>query len=115
MSKLKAGLALLTGGVAGLIKYAIAWFNEKVLAKIRNKETAAKYLRDIQAFNVFLGVVIENHGDDLTPGKKVALEDTLAATNELAKALEDFKVDETELDAIVDKITAAIDAWKKAK
>ena len=115
ISKMKAMLALLTGGVAGIIKYVLDVFNQQVLAKIPNKETGAKYLKDAQAVYTLLRAIMDNHADDFSAQRKEIFVAILAAVEELTKVLEDFTVSETELDAVVAKIQAAIDAWKKAK
>lgn len=115
ISKIKAMYSLLTGGVTGLLKYGLSAFNEKVLGKITDKESAAKYLKDVKAGYAFIGSVIVNHADDLSPAKKAAADATLAAMQELTGALEDFEVDQDELTRIVAKINACIDAWKAAK
>ena len=115
ISKLKAGFALLTGGLSGIIKYVLNVFNEQVLGKIPNKEVGAKYLRDAQAVYTFLKAVIENHSADISESRKECLQAILSAIEELTKALEDFEVNETELDDIIKKVAEAIDAFKKAK
>ena len=115
IGKIKAALALLTGGLAGLIKYVLKVFNEQVLGKIPNKETGAKYLRDAQATYAFLRAIMENHSADLSEDRKEKLNSILSAIEELTKALEDFEVNETELDGIIKKVSDAIDAFKKAK
>ena len=115
ISKLKSIFALLTGGLAGLIKYVLDLFNTQILGRITNKETGLKYIKDVQAFSTFLRVIIENHSDDFSEGHKAALNSILAAVDELSKALEDFEINQDELDAIIEKVKDAIDAWKKAK
>lgn len=115
ISKIKGMFALLTGGLAGLIKYVLDAFNTQVLGKIPNKETGIKYVKDAQALSAFVGAILANHSEDLSEKRKAVLEAILAAVDELAKSLEDFQVNQEELDAIIDKVQAAIDAWKKAK
>ena len=115
LNKIKAMYSLLTGGVTGLIKYSLTAFNTKVLGKIKDKESAAKYLKDAKATYAFVGALIVNHADDLTPAKKAAADATLAAMQEFTNALEDFEVNKKEFDRITDKIKACIDAWKAAK
>ena len=115
ISKLKGIFVLLTGGLAGLIKYVLDLFNTQVLARIPNKETGVKYIKDAQALSAFLRAIIENHSNDFSEEHKSALKSILATVDELAKALEDFEVKQEELDAIIDKVQTAIDAWKKAK
>lgn len=115
ISKLKAVLALITGGLAGIIKYVLKVFNQQVIGSIPNKETAAKYLRDAQATYAFLRAIMEIHSEDLSEDRKVKLNAILSAIEELTKALEDFEVNETELDEIFKKVSDAIDAFKKAQ
>ena len=115
LNKIKAAFVLLFGGIGGLIKYALELFNNQILAKIPNKETGLKYLKDAQAFYAFLKVIIDNHAADMSAERKKSLESVLAAIEELTKALEDFKIEETEFTGIVQKVEDAIDAFKKAK
>jgi hypothetical protein len=115
ISKLKSIFVLLTGGLTGLIKYVLDLFNTQILARIPDKETGLKYIKDVQAFSVFLRTVVEIHSDDLSDSRKAALNSILAAVDELAKALEDFEINQDELDAIIEKVKDAIDAWKKAE
>ena len=115
ISKIKAALALITGGLAGIIKYVLLVFNEQVLGRIPNKETAAKYLKDARATSAFLHAIMENHSEDLSEDRKGKLNAILAAIEELTKALEDFEVNEVELDEIFKKVSDAIDEFKKAK
>lgn len=115
ISRLKGIFVLLTGGLAGLIKYVLDLFNAQILGRITNKETGLKYIKDVRAFSTFLRVIIENHSDDFSEGRKAILNSILAAVDELAKALEDFEINQDELDAIIEKVKDAIDVWKKAK
>lgn len=115
ISKIKAWIALLTGGMAGIVKYVLEAFNKQVLGRITNKETAAKYIKDAQALSAFLGAILENHSADLSENRKAALKSILEAVDKLAVSLEDLQVSQAELDAIIEKVKAAIDAWKKAK
>lgn len=115
ISKLKAAFSLLTGGISGLIKYILKIFNVQILGKIPNKEVGLKYLRDVQATYAFLRTIIENHSGDLSEDRKEKLNVILIAIEELTKALEDFEVNETELDGIIKKVSDAIDAFKRAK
>lgn len=114
-SRLKGIIALVTGGFGGIIKYGLEVFNDQVLSKITDKESGLKYLKDAQAVYAFIRAIMENHSADFSEERKACLVAILAAIEELTKALEDFKVNETEFDAIVAKVEAAIDAWKKAK
>lgn len=115
ISKIKAAIALFTGGTAGIIKYFLDIFNTQVLAKIPNKEMGAKYIADIQAACTLIKTIMENHKGDLSDKRKESLTAVLTAIEELAKAIDDFKISEEELDAIIAKVKAAVDAFKKAK
>lgn len=115
ISKLKAALSLLTGGFAGIIKYVLNVFNEQVLGRIPNKEAGVKYIKDAQAVYAFIRAIMENHSEDLSAERKECLSAILSAIDELTKALEDFSINEQELDDIIIKVKDAIDAWKKAK
>lgn len=115
ISKIKAALALITGGLAGIIKYVLNVFNKQVIGRIPDKETAAKYLKDAQATYAFLRSIMEIHSEDLSEDRKGKLNAILAAIEELTNSLEDFEVNETELDEIFKKVSDAIDAFKKAQ
>ena len=115
ISKITAAFALLTGGVAGIIKYFLGVFNSQVLGKIPNKESSIKYLLDVRAAHTFISAILSNHSDDIPEGKKAILLSILDAIDELAKAIEDFEVDEKEFDGIIQKVKSAIDAWNKSK
>lgn len=115
ISKFKAIFALLTGGVGGILKYLNTVINTQILGKIKDKETALKYLKDAQALYALVNTIFVNHGDTLSEGKKKAVEAVLAAINELIKVLEDFQIEENEIASIIEKVNAAINAFKKAK
>ena len=114
-SKFKGIIALLTGGVAGLIKYFLDTFNSQILANIPNKETGIKYIKDAQAVYSLVRALMDNHSEDLSETRKESLTKILSALEELTKALEDFSIEVDELDAIVEKVKDAIDTYKKNK
>lgn len=103
------------GGITGVVKYLLNLFNTQVLARITNKEEAQKYVKDVRAFSVFLTAIVENHGDAMSEGKREAANAVIAAVDTLAKALEDFTIDETEFDEIIQAVKDAVSKWKKAK
>lgn len=111
---LKTAVNLL-GGVDGIVEYALKWFNDNVLAKITDKEEFAAYADDVAAFGFFLDGVLNRHAKWMSEGKRTALVTTIGAVNQLANALKDAKVEKAELDAIIDTIVDAINAWKDAK
>ena len=113
LQRFKAIFALVTGGFTGIIKYWLDVFNTQILAKIPNKEAGTKYLKDAQAVYACLRAFMENHSEDLSEKRKQSLATILSAIDELTKALEDFNVDEEELDMIVAKVKEAIDSYKK--
>lgn len=115
ISKIKGAFALLTGGLAGIIKYFLTVFNTQVLARIPNKEAGVKYIKDIQAVYALIKTIMENHSADISDKRKECLGKILAALEELNKAIEDFTVSEDELEVIIEKVKEAIDAWKKSK
>lgn len=104
----------LLGGVSGLVEMALEWFNNSVLAKITDKDEFAAYAEDVAAFAFFLDGVLNRHQKWMSEEKRAALVATINAVNELAVALKDAKVEKSELDAIVDRVKAAIDAWTEA-
>ena len=113
VSKIKALFALLFGGISGVVKCVLEAFNTQILSKIPNQETGAKYIKDARAVYALLRAIMENHADDLSEKRKESLTKILSAIEELTKALEDFKIEADELDAIVEKVKDAIDTFKK--
>lgn len=114
-SKFRAMLALAFGGMSGVVKYTLDVFNSQVLGKLTDKEAGARYIKDAQAVNALLRAIMENHSTDLSEKRKESLSKILEAIEELIKALEDFKIEPDELDAIIEKVKDAIDAFKTAK
>lgn len=112
IDKIKIGFAAMFGGVAGLVKALLNWFNAKVLAKL-DKDTTALVCKDVLAVADCLVAIAENHKGKLTCEQYNALTRTIIAVKELAKALEDANITPDELDVIIDRVKAAIDAWKK--
>ena len=115
INKVKALYALLTGGIGGILKYINRTVNTQLLGKIKDKETALKYIKDVQAIYALCRTLLDNHGDKLSESKKKAADKVLAALEELTKALEDFRIDDEEVDAIIERINDAIDAFQAAK
>lgn len=115
ISTIKAVFALIIGGPSGFVKYLVTIFNDQVLTRIQDKDTALKYLKDVQAVQGLVSSLIENHKSDISEKKFAAAKAVLETIQELTKALEDFHVDDPEIEGIVEKIKAAINAWKAAK
>jgi len=115
ISKIKAVWKLTTGGVAGLIEYLLDLFNDQVLAKVKDKEEFAAYAEDVAQFVFFLDGVMNRHTKWMSDAKRAAFSATINAVKELADALKDCKFEASELDAVIEKIKAAIEAWKAAK
>lgn len=113
ISTWKSIVALLTGGVKGLLKYGITAINTQVLANIKNKEDVKKYLLDVQLCTSCISGIVDNHKDDISDTTKESMKTIVEALDSLAKALEDFEVNETEINEIVDKIKIAIDSFRK--
>lgn len=112
--KIKIGFAAMFGGVAGLVKELLDQLNDKVLSHL-NPETAKLVCNDVIAVNTCLKTILENHSAQMSAAKKAALVATVNAIDELAKALADCRIEPEELDAIIDSVKAAINAWKAAK
>ena len=55
INKVKALYALLTGGIGGILKYINRTVNMQLLGKIKDKETALKYIKDVQAIYALAG------------------------------------------------------------
>jgi len=104
----------LMGGVEGLVEFVLDWFNTNVLAKIKDAEEFAAYAVDVELLATYLEGVFLRHEKWMSEGRRAALSATIAAVRELAVSLKDCKVEKAELDAIVDKVVAAIKAWKEA-
>lgn len=107
ISKLKALWALATGGWAGLAVYILEAVN-KWLAKL-DQEKLAQTAAIVKSIANALAILIET----FLPIRFVrAAKTTLDALNTLATALADGKITQEELDANIDAIEAAIEAWK---
>lgn len=109
------GLIETIGGIDEIVQIALDWFNEKVLAKITDKEEFAAYAEDVAQFGFFLDGVFTRHQKWMSEAKRAALVATINAVNELAAALKDCRLEKSEIDALIDKIVAAIKAWKEIK
>lgn len=105
----------LMGGVEGLVEFVLDWFNANVLAKIKDAEEFAAYASDVECFAEYLDGVFNRHQKWMSEARRSALVATINAVREMAMSLKDCKVEKSELDAIVDKVVAAIKAWKDAK
>lgn len=105
----------LMGGIDGIVEFALEWFNANVLAKITDKAEFAAYAEDVAAFGFFLDGCLNRHGAWMSDARRAALVSTINAVNELAASLKDAKLEKAEVDAIIDKVVAAIKAWKESK
>lgn len=105
----------LLGGIDGIVELAINWFNDNVLAKIKDKTEFAAYAEDVAAFGFFLDGVMNRHVAWMSDEKRAAFAKTITAVDTLAKSLADCKVERQEIDALIDAVSAAIKAWKEAK
>lgn len=112
--KIKAGWAFLRGDVISIIEFGVDIVNTQFLSKIPNKEVGVMYLKDVQALTSAVGAILDNHASQMSQEKKVAGDALIDALNELAKALEDFNISPDECTMLVDKIKAAIEAFKAA-
>ena len=109
ISKLGALWSLMTGGWAGLAVYILEALN-KWLATLDQSKLAQAALVAKSVANAIDALA------PLVPAKYAdAIKSTTAAVSTLASALADGKVTQEELDANIDAIEAAIDAWKAVK
>lgn len=113
--KVKIGFAALTGGVPGLVKALLDWFNSNVLSRISDPAEAALYCKDVKDLAFFLRSVLTRHSGWMSESSRNAFVAVIDAIDCLAAALEDCKFTPEELDGLVDAVKAAIDAWKKAR
>lgn len=109
------GVIEMLGGPGEIIHFALDWFNGSVLSKIKDKEEFAAYAEDVAQFGVFLDGVFARHSKWMSEAKRVALVETIGAVKELASALKDCKVENSEIDSIIAKVVASMEAWKGAK
>ena len=109
------GVIEMLGGPGEIIHFALDWFNGSVLSKIKDKDEFAAYAEDVAQFGVFLDGVFTRHAKWMSEAKRAALVETIGAVKELASALKDCKVENSEIDAIIAKVAASMEAWKAAK
>lgn len=109
------GIVEMLGGPGEIIRFALDWFNVSVLSKIKDKEEFAAYAEDVAQFGVFLDGVFTRHAKWMSKVKRAALVETIGAVKELASALKDCKVENSEINAIIAKVAASMEAWKGAK
>jgi len=108
VSKVKLVLKYMTGGIAGVIEYLLDLFNA-MIDKLP-KDEVAKYAQLASDISNFIKNLCSSLITDAE--KKDAALKTAEAFNELAIALLDAEVTPTELDAITEKIAAAVEAWR---
>lgn len=109
IGKFGALWALVTGGWAGLAVYILEAVN-KYLATLDQSKIAQAALVAKSVANAIDALA------PLVPTKYFdAIKATTSAVVTLATALADGKVTQDELDANIDAVEAAIDAWKKTK
>lgn len=109
ISKAKIIIKYLTGGLASVVEYILDLLNE-LIAKLPAVEVAkyAQLAKDAANFVQNLTVLITDEK------KKRAAAITAQAFADLAAALIDAHITEDELNAVVDRVKEAIDAWKEA-
>lgn len=110
ISKLKALWALTTGGWSGLAVYLL----EAVNGWLKNLDQTrlARFAEIVRA----MARVMQILADTFLPSKyRMAANATFDALDGLAVALADGQITQAELDANIDAIEAAIDAWKAVK
>jgi len=100
------------GGVTSIVEYIAKIFTEQVLAKC-DKELLKKWAEVFEKLADFLQFVIDQFITD--EKKKAAADATIVAIKNLAVALKDGELTADEINDELDKVYAAIDAWKAAK
>lgn len=110
ISKLGALWSLATGGWAGLAEYILRAINGW-LAKL-DKSKLAEAAKIVKAVASALGILLTTF---LPDRYKAAATQTLCALETLAEAMADGNITPEELDANIDAIEAAIEAWKEAR
>lgn len=114
LDKIKIGFAAMFGGVAGLVNALLDWFNDKVLAKL-DKTQSELICKDVLAVLFCLQTILESRKATMRPAFVESFKAVIDAVNELAKALADCQIDSEELDAIVNRVKAAIDIFRNIK
>lgn len=112
--RLKLGYAFMFGDMADVAGLSLGWFNDSVLQKIRNKEEASLYCKDVKDFAFFLRSVLTRHSGWMAEAKRKAFLAVIDANDCLAAALEDLNVTREELTTLVEHVRKAIKAWKEA-
>lgn len=112
--KLKLLGTFVFGDMADVIGWALGWFNDNVLQKVRNPEEANLYCKDVRDFATFLRSVLLRHEKWTSEAKRKAFVAVADAVDSLSVALEDLKVTREELDIIVAAVRDAVKAWKAA-
>lgn len=109
IGKFGALWSLVTGGWAGLAVYILEavnkWLDTLDQSKIAQAALVAKSVAN--AIDALAPLVPTKYFD--------AIKATTSAVGTLATTLSDGKVTQDELDANIDAVEAAIDAWKKTK
>lgn len=100
------------GGWASIIEYVAKIFTEKVLARC-DSELLKKWSEVFEKFAEFLQFVVDQFITD--EKKKAAADATIAAIKHLAVALKDGELTADEINDELDKVYAAVDAWKAIK
>ena len=113
LSKMKALWALVTGGWAGLAGYALEVGNS-VLAGA-NRETLAKSAEIVRGVANSIQLALTTFAAQIKPVYAEAGLRTVEAVNTLALALADGTITTDELDANIETVRAAIEAWQAAK
>ena len=113
LSKFKALLALMTGGWTGLASYLLEVLNEALAGA--NRETLAKSAEIVRGIANVIQTAIATFSGQMKPAYVEAGLKTVEAVNTLALALADGTITADELDANIETVRAAIDAWQAVK
>ena len=99
-------------GFVSIVEYLLQLFNEQVLAKC-DPETLKKWSQVFAALADFIERILSifmSDGAVLDAAKA-----TIRAVHDLAQHLSDGRYDPDELDADIESVRAAVDAWRKAR
>lgn len=113
ISKVKGLWALLTGGWVGLAGYGLEIGND--LFAGANRETLAKSAEIVRGIASVIQTAIATFSGQMKPAYVDAGLKTVEAVNTLALAMADGTITADELDANIETVRAAIDAWQAVK
>lgn len=109
ISKLGALWSLMTGGWTGLATYILEAVNKQL------KKLDPTKLAQFAQVTGCVASALRALAPLLPEKYRIAVTVTIAAVDDAAKALADGKIEQDELDKVIDAVEAAIVAWKETK